>query len=150
MATLKSFQARIRRRARKLPQLAGNGVDQVAIAVTGALAEGTPKDTTLARSNWVVQRGSPDLSIRAPRSPADVVGEAIGKLQGRPTAENEEVHVSNGGDKVPYLSLLNDGHSEQAPAGFVRAAISVGIGVARKVRLLTGQSSFTARVTSGE
>lgn len=113
--------------------------------MTGALAEGTPVDTGLARSNWLVRRGSPDLSERAPRSTSETVGEALRVLAGRPTAEGEEVIIANGGDKVPYLMLLDQGSSQQAPAGFVRAAVGVGIGVARRVRLLADRSPFTAR-----
>jgi hypothetical protein len=35
-----------------------------------------------------------------------------------------EVHVSNA---VPYVQSLNDGHSQQAPAGFVQAAIAKAV-----------------------
>lgn len=138
MATIKSFQAKIRRRAKILPELAGRGVDSIAVAVVGALVSGTPVDTGLARSNWLVRRGSPSRKVRTPRSSAATVEEAIRALKGRVTREGENVVISNGGKKVPYLGRLNNGWSLQAPAGFFRAAITVGLNLARtRIRVLS-------------
>lgn len=77
---------------------------------------GTPVDTGHVRANWVPNIGSP----------ADVVADGDGahaaglaaliayKLEQGPAYESNH---------VPYISSLNYGHSAQAPALFVEAAV---------------------------
>jgi hypothetical protein len=116
-----------------------------AISVIRTLARTTPKKTGLARSNWLAKIGSPDLSDRPIRAPIDVVNEARGALNleviRRVILSRDEVsiHIANGGEKVPYLGLLNRGSSQKAPAGFVRIALlEGGPKPLAKARLLRG------------
>jgi hypothetical protein len=106
------------------------------MAIIRSLAENTPVLTTLARSNWLANIGRPDLSPRGFRSIAAVKEEARGKIN--EVKADENIHIANGGEKVPYLSLLNDGTSDQAPAGFVNGSIFDGIAALQNTQLLKG------------
>ncbi len=121
MATLPQFINNIRRRANAVLTNAPKATARAAQAAIDSLAVTTPKLTTRARSNWVASIGSPDLSPRGFRSVAAVKAEARSKLKA--LEADQEAHVANGGDKVPYLDLLNRGSSGQAPAGFVNESV---------------------------
>lgn len=96
------------------------------LGVDELLRENTPRDTGWAAANWVPSIGAPNLipQLEDP-SPVDVAGAA---RQGASSAaalssysiEQGSTFVSNG---VPYLPKLNDGHSQQAPAGFIEASV---------------------------
>lgn len=80
----------------------------------------TPIDTGRARLNWQVGRGT------APASELDVQdGAASGaKVAARESAEVAAIKpfsISFVANNVPYIGALNDGHSNQAPSGFVDA-----------------------------
>ncbi|MFN4009868.1 MAG: hypothetical protein ACK4K8_07935, partial [Pannonibacter sp.] len=97
-----------------------------------------------ARSNWM-----PELD-RAFEGlfPARVPGErgstaeenAAATIEaGTPTIEafdirsNREIHVTN---NAPHIQPLNDGHSKQAPAGFVQTAVMEGLATVRGAKIL--------------
>lgn len=93
---------------------------------------GTPVDTGWARANWVVRVGQPFDQTAGTRQEAedgniDVGPQQAGELEaatyqlGRGT-----LHITN---NVPYIVNLNEGSSQQAPAGFVQAAISKAVTV---------------------
>lgn len=46
---------------------------------------------------------------------------------------NSSIHITN---NLPYIGALNDGHSKQAPAGFVRTAVMEGLAAMRGVNIL--------------
>ena len=133
-------------------RLAGGALDGAAkaarnsaLSVVRTVVRTTPVDTGKARSNWVASVGAPDLSERAIRAPSEVIDEerenlnegAIkAQIAGRDVVE---IHVANGGEKVPYLDRLNQGSSRQAPAGFVQAALVAGaVPPLAKARILRG------------
>lgn len=106
-----------------------------AVAIGRTLARTTPVDTALARSNWVASANSPDLSDRPIRSVADVVSEI--KTVVKFIDSETDIVIANGGDKVPYLGLLENGSSRQAPAGFIAASPLAGVDVVQKGKILT-------------
>ena len=53
---------------------------------------------------------------------------------------DSEIHIANGGSKVPYLELLNRGSSFQAPADFVRISAMIA-----REQLVEGQRILTRR-----
>ena len=123
-----------------------------AISVVRSVVKATPVDTGLARSNWVANIGGPDLSERSIRAAAEVIEEARGALnETRIRAELAssdvvEIHVANGGEKVPYLGLLNAGSSRQAPAGFGQTALQEGgRATLGRARLLRGTRGSRAK-----
>lgn len=124
-----------------------------AISVVRELARTTPVDTTLARSNWLANLDSADLSPRAPRSRVEVVAEArltlsVDALVSATLRSQDrvDIHIANGGDKVPYLGVLNRGSSQQAPRGFVEIALrKAGPKPLVKARLLVGTRGSRAK-----
>jgi len=101
-------------------------LDIVANLVTAPGDGGTPVDTGWARANWIPQIGSPRTDVAGTRQQAEagllpsdqasgVAAVATGYRLGRGA-----VHISN---NVPYILRLDQGHSKQAPKGFVRRAI---------------------------
>ena len=101
----------------------------------GSLVRNTPVDTGNARSNWVVAIGKADLADRPVRSAEFVIteGQSIANRAGF----EDDIHIANGGDKVPYLAGLNDGDSQQAPRGFLRGAVVEALALIQGWRLLT-------------
>lgn len=93
----------------------------MALALHGELVLKTPVDTGWARASWIP-------SIGKPASGTGGTEDAISSAQSQMGAmllltwkpEKGPVYISN---NVPYISRLNDGHSHQAPAGFVEAAV---------------------------
>ena len=92
---------------------------------------GTPVDTGWARANWVpsVGRAFTGLSGRRPRrgerSRAGMKAtNALARIAASYRIEQGPVFVTN---NVPYINLLNDGSSQQAPSAFVQRAISKAV-----------------------
>lgn len=92
--------------------------------VTANLIEDTPRDTGWAAANWVPNLGSAtDSPVGSPQA-VSAAGAAqqqgLAKVVGYRLPDGD-VFISN---NVPYIQKLNDGHSAQAPAGFVQAGIA--------------------------
>jgi len=89
---------------------------------------GTPVDTGWARANWVPSLGGEPAS--------EPVGSKISVLSAEAATQSGlgsllnyklligPVYITN---NVPYITRLNDGHSSQAPKGFVQAAITAAV-----------------------
>lgn len=140
---LTQFANRMRQVGATVETNAHRAAKQVALAVDQTVVTATPVDTGRARANWQVQAGS------APEGVIDayVAGEGgntvaqntqaaleQGKIAIQAAAPGQEVHITN---NLPYIGKLNDGHSAQAPAGFVEEAVLNGIKTIRSVRLLS-------------
>lgn len=99
----------------------------ITLDATANLIEDTPVKTGWARSNWIPSIGegaAPDVSIKEPDA-ADVNGRKAEQQSGLSEVVNSyklpaPVLISN---NVPYINRLNDGHSQQAPSGFVQSAV---------------------------
>lgn len=91
----------------------------LALELHAELTESTPIDTGWARSNWQMVVGAPASGVvgspENPGSPPMVTSYKLG--QG-------PINITN---NVPYIQRLNDGWSQQAPAGYVEAAIDRAI-----------------------
>lgn len=101
-------------------------VKRIALNTTANLIEDTPVDTSWARANWIPQIGSSADETAGTRQEAEQ-GQVNAGPQQEGTASvavdyhlGPEIHITN---NVPYIEKLNDGHSVQAPAGFVQEAI---------------------------
>jgi hypothetical protein len=82
-----------------------------------------------ARANWMVGLGAAPDGADAPVSRNAIAdGQAI--IDG---ATAGDIHITN---NVPYIVPLNEGHSAQAPVGFVETAIQNGIARAKSVKVL--------------
>lgn len=118
-------------------------VRAVALVIDQTLVLGTPVDTGLARSNWLVSIGSPRDDVIAPYSPGNRLGinegaNAQGALQqGQDVIaqyrKGQVVFITN---NVFYVDLLDQGHSQQAPEGFVDMALQAGVATIGKFSLV--------------
>ncbi len=91
---------------------------------------GTPVDTGWARANWIPSMGGE--AATTPSGTKTSVGVAEASVQsGLGTLLNYKllsgsVFITN---NVPYIIKLNDGTSQQAPKGFVQAAITAAVAI---------------------
>jgi len=99
---------------------------QLTLAVTRNLVTETPVDIGWAKANWVPSLGQPFLVDLTDVDPEAEL--SIAEVR-RSTGEAEVINFSlNQGpvyitNNVPYIRRLNEGHSQQAPAGFVQIEI---------------------------
>lgn len=135
MANPETFARRIRGIAEAVPANAAEILRKAVRRAGSNVVKATPVDTGLARSNWLASIGAADLSARSPRSQIATIQEINSTVADVPA--DSEVHIANGGGKVPYLERLNSGSSFQAPANFVRiAAMAARDGLLEGVQIL--------------
>jgi hypothetical protein len=121
----------------KLRNATGRSVRRLALTTLARLIVdprqgGTPVDTRHAQTNWVLSVGNPYTRV-------DGTKEAISEGAQRAGAAKVErwrlgqpqIFLTN---NVPYVSLLNQGSSKQAPAGFVEAAVQAALDKERVIR----------------
>jgi len=93
-----------------------NGVQRASgIAVTADLQLQTPIDTGRARGSWTV--GKSRVAMDAAVSTRER-GRVLGPLS---SSRIETLYITNG---TPYIQLLNDGSSSQAPPRFIEKTLS--------------------------
>lgn len=83
------------------------------------LTVATPVDTGNARANWqaTLDAPAPDVvTVASPGGPMEPPGKDFDAERLRFVANN-----------VAYIQRLDAGHSQQAPAGFVRAALAKAV-----------------------
>lgn len=95
-------------------------VRAVAFIVDAQLVDNTPVDTGRARANWLPSLNIPALFSSSSLSPPGAAGVA---QTVQSYSIEDTVFITN---NLVYIKPLNEGHSAQAPAGFVEAAIQVG------------------------
>lgn len=117
-------------------------VRKVALAVDATVVSATPVDTGRARSNWVAEIGKPAEGTRdayVPGEEGSTVGENTraalnqAKTMIATYQTGDTIHLTN---NLPYIGALNDGHSAQAPAGFVQTAVLDGVAQVPGAKLL--------------
>lgn len=130
------FVGGARGRMRRVPAL-------VALEVTANLIEDTPVDTGHARANWLPSIGAPMTEIVGSSDSVDSGTQATAIAEIAAYGESlrgvrsffsfasallggteAEIYISN---NVPYINRLNQGHSPQAPPGFIESAIERGV-----------------------
>ena len=110
----------------RLEEITERTVVKITHDIVANLIEATPVDLGWARANWVPAVGVAN-DDEVPSRPVDGdVGSARSKQQAGLSRvagysiSQGMVFVSN---NVPYISVLNNGSSTQAPKGFVQEAI---------------------------
>tara|TARA_R110000737_G_scaffold47134_4_gene67060 strand:+ start:19009 stop:19416 length:408 start_codon:yes stop_codon:yes gene_type:complete len=102
-------------------------LDVVANLVKAPKEGGTPVKTGWARANWIARIGSPGTEpVGDPESVGSAKGAqnaALGSVLSYKLVSGP-VFISN---NVPYILRLNEGSSQQAPAGFVQRAIQLAV-----------------------
>ena len=131
MNGLQRLGKNLRKRAGELDDIGNDKAIMAGIAVVRELAFRTPVDESTAVSNW---RVGIDKKPTAPvvahyvgsqgstrfQSAEKTISEAIGILKTK--KPGQKIYISN---SLSYLPELNDGSSDQAPAGFVEASVMV-------------------------
>ena len=129
----KQFARSIRKLSDRIKSNTLIAIKKAAIAADQTVVLATPVDTGRARSNWLVQIGSPDLRT------LDVEGEANTALaQGRTEIGKYKlggngIFISN---SLPYIERLENGSSAQAPSGMTAQAIQAANRYLSRVKLL--------------
>lgn len=149
--TIKGFNSK---RAKELADAIRAGANrvqrEVAVAVLQPVITGTPVGNVdlwsevsrrrapanyvggRARGNWFVQMGAASAQTTATPDPSGgaTISRGTTQIAG---ATGQPIHITN---NLPYIIPLNDGHSHQAPAGFVEAAVAAGIEARKRMRVL--------------
>lgn len=113
-----------------LEQFSERQIIQLSLEVTANLIETTPVDLGWARANWVPTIGQPyEQNVGYANDSADVGSARQKQTAGKVALRGYKltkgpIFVSN---NVPYIQVLNEGSSTQAPAGFVQMAIQTAI-----------------------
>jgi len=137
------FSRRIRLYANRAGELGDRAVMAASSAVLHELVQSTPVDTGRAISNWQVGVGSAPADEIPPHVPGTKgstaeanrsIAEQLGdeQLAGYVSGRGQAIHIVN---NAKHIGALNDGHSRQAPAGFVEAAVQRGRAAVRGVRV---------------
>jgi hypothetical protein len=107
---------------KKVVQRLERTVRQVGLIVFGEIVSNTPVDTGRARGNWNIDLNAPDLSNENAPNPSGDTSKAAPLVASYKL--DDKIFIAN---NLPYIRRLDEGHSTQAPAGFVDAAIQVGV-----------------------
>jgi len=115
---------------RELKRRSGRAKIGALLEIHAQLVTTTPVDTGHASSNWVPSVGAPNRGIvGSPASPDRASAQtALAEIVAAGGTDGD-LYISN---NVPYINRLNAGSSDQAPAGFVETAVSVGLAIARR------------------
>jgi hypothetical protein len=138
MASPQEFADSMRRTATLILRNVEAGWRATALAVDQTVVMATPVDTGRARSNWRVST-EPSSEVYEAFSPGES-GSTGGENSQAAIAQGQEAIAAATGDtlyisnNLPYIQPLNDGHSAQAPAGFVEQAVQAGIDAVRQIR----------------
>ena len=120
---LQKFQSQLVKFTANLPERAGELVTKkVAMDVLAAVVMETPVDTGRARGNWQASVSSP---VDSTTDKVDKDGETTTysetiKIDGMSVPQGQTIWITN---NVPYIEMLEDGHSPKAPDGIVAPAI---------------------------
>jgi len=144
--SFKRFAKRMKKRAANVVPGVNKIKRLVALAVDQALVLGTPVDTGTARSNWIVSLDTSQDEVRGAYVPlvdgdqSERVNAEAAMAQGKGVISQarpgQAIHLTN---NLEYITPLNEGHSAQAPAGFVEEAVEAGHRVVERTRLDTGK-----------
>jgi|ERR1035437_3480767 hypothetical protein len=151
MSDLGDFANRIRKIAANVKDGGPKAVRQVATVALQAVVMATPVGNTSlwnehsrstarpgyvggrARANWQVGLNSP---VSGSVDDVDAAGggtisAGIAIIAGA-TQDGQEIHITN---NLPYIVPLNEGHSHQAPAGFVELAVQRAVTAVKDFRI---------------
>ncbi len=134
MATLEDLERAMRNLAARTPQNASNVVARSAIVGLTTVVLANPVDSGRSRGNWFLEPNIGSEEFDEERRDSITPGRAIAAGI-RP---DDDLHLTN---NTVYINRLNDGHSAQAPAGFIEDAVVAAAGavlVAGEEEMLKG------------
>lgn len=143
MGTLGGLATRMRRIADRIPTSASDAAVEVTRTILSDLAFRTPVDESTARSNWQVKLGSPigDSDEIAPYYPGELGSTGTASAQAAIAAGETVLSGKTPGEKIylsnvlDYIVPLDEGHSQQEPAGFVHRSVLIGRKIVAKFKV---------------
>lgn len=95
---------------------------KIALDILRRLVMRTPVDTGRARGNWQVSVGSPAQTAvdATDKGGGATIEAAVPTVEGWDASKVAIFLMNN----VPYISALEDGHSDQAPSGMVKITLA--------------------------
>ena len=133
MATPEQFSRQMFFLANKIERQATLAFRKTVIAVDQAIVSETPVKTGRARSNWIPSIDSPsDATTEDIDETGSKAMEAARQLAGG-VSLGQRFWISN---NLPYIVPLNEGHSDQAPSGYVEDAIKEGFKIFENFEIL--------------
>jgi hypothetical protein len=138
MASPHKFAKRMSALGQRIEDNSERLVRKVALAVDSTVVLSTPVDTGRARANWQVEISRPAQGTREAfdRSGQATIDEGRAKISGyKGGTRDAAIHITN---NLPYIGKLNEGHSAQAPAGFVEKAVMIGVSAVRGAKVTVG------------
>lgn len=119
----RKFADQVRADHRAVCVKAATLVDQVVV-------NASPFDTGRFRGNWIPTIGASSDAQRGVIDLPGIFAEAKRVFESAPLYP--VIYLSN---NLPYAQRLNEGHSGQAPAGFVETAVDIAVGVIKRGEL---------------
>lgn len=126
-AQVLKFTADLEKFSKAIGATLGQVIRRVAIEMSDGFAENTPVDTGRAAGSWGIDFDQPGTfeqpeSFAGGRAAAQAaVKEQQAKLADVDRDPYRQVWIYN---NLPYIQPLNEGHSQQAPAGFVELQVA--------------------------
>lgn len=135
MATPDQFNRNMGALGVRVAKNADRVVRKAALAADQAIVMATPVDTGRARANWIAALDAPAVgpTPAVDKAGGSAMAQAAGVVAGYDGDRNTAIHITN---NLPYIGRLDEGSSYQAPAGFVRKAVSRAISFVKGARLL--------------
>lgn len=142
MASISSFARSMRSYAGTVDSARSRVLREVGLRIDQTVVLATPVDTGRARSNWIVQIGSPSLGVREPFVPGAkgstgpqnvqaALADAAGKIAS--VGPGDTIYLVN---NLPYIGPLSRGSSPQADAGWIVVAVRTAVAGLAGVRVL--------------
>lgn len=132
MATLKQLADRLDAYAAGLPKRSSDLAAKAADTILTDLVHVTPVDTSEAVSNWQIGLDTKPTAKLEPYFSGKKGSTGAQSAAAALEAGRNILHVKKPGQTIyisnvlPYIRLLNDGSSKQAPAGFIERAVLLG------------------------
>ena len=144
MANVRQFNISLEHFGKSLPKKVGQLQRRAALTIMRDLIVGSPVDTGRFKSSWMVGIGVADRSVMPTRRGSERESGASKREERKRLNANsrdasatsfdrlklltpetvngkEPIIISN---NLPYATALADGHSQQAPSGWIEAAVS--------------------------
>ncbi len=108
-------------------------LSEVMLSARNAVTNATPVDTGNAANNWVLSVGRPFTGLSGSRESPSSAAQDAGdeRIRDYDIGKDGPIYLRN---NVLYLQFLDEGHSQQAPAGFVAAALQTAVRLAPRGR----------------
>lgn len=144
MGNLLDLAKRMQRLKAAIPKAASDLACEVGRVIQTDLVEVTPVDTSEALSNWVLTVEEPFALHLDPYHEGFKGSTQQASIREALTQGEQQLALKKPGDPIyiqnnaPHIKYLNEGSSEQAPAGFVERSVSSGRKAVHRIGLKLG------------